>query len=112
MTGGTEAEGWAEDLARAGESIWARKGEPVTVTHGEPLVMPAGMFAAVTTVREAVFQALGTASMCWEKVEGAGVFQSDQAAEIGDQLLATIQRLTGTSPGQVTVSRGRPGPDA
>ncbi len=29
-----EAEGWTEDLARAGESIWARKGEPVTVTHG------------------------------------------------------------------------------
>lgn len=38
MTGGTEAEGWAEDLARAGESIWARKGEPVTVTHGEQAV--------------------------------------------------------------------------
>src|ERR1039457_4330738 len=84
--------------------MWAQKGEPVTVTHGEPLVMPADMFADVTTVREAVFQALGTASMCWEKVEGAGVFQSDQAAEIGDQLLATIQRLTGTSPAQVTVS--------
>lgn len=36
----------------------------------------------------AVFQALGSASMCWDNVGGAGVFLSDQAKWVGDGLLA------------------------
>jgi hypothetical protein len=39
----------------------------------------------------AVFQALGAASMCWDKIEKAGVFHSDRAKEIGEALIAFIE---------------------
>lgn len=43
------------------------------------------------TLEELVFQALGAASMCWENPAGAGVFESDRAKEIGDELLARLR---------------------
>lgn len=39
----------------------------------------------------AVFQALGAASVCWDSMEGTGVFQSERAKAIGDALLAVIK---------------------
>jgi hypothetical protein len=39
----------------------------------------------------AVFQALGAASTCWESLEGAGIFDSTRAREIGDALLSFIR---------------------
>lgn len=42
----------------------------------------------------AVFQALGAASVCWENLMGAGVFDSTRAKTIGDALLARIRELT------------------
>lgn len=44
-----------------------------------------------TPLKEAVMQAVGAASMCWEHVEGAGVFDSDRAVRVGDLLVAFIQ---------------------
>lgn len=41
-------------------------------------------------LESAVFQALGAASVCWDTLEGAGVFHSDEANEIGDALLEII----------------------
>lgn len=38
-----------------------------------------------------IFQALGAASVCWEKIEGAGVFDSDRAKRIGDELLSELE---------------------
>ena len=46
-----------------------------------------------TTLREAVFMALGAASTCWDNPEGAGVFHSDRCQEIGDELMERIERL-------------------
>ena len=43
------------------------------------------------TIDEAVFQAIGAASVCWENMEGAGIFDSDRAKDIGDKLLAFIE---------------------
>ena len=40
-----------------------------------------------TSIKSAVFQALGAASMCWEMPEGAGVFDEKLACEIGDELM-------------------------
>ena len=37
---------------------------------------------------EAVYQALGAASVCWEDPGGAGIFQSERAGQIGQALLA------------------------
>jgi uncharacterized protein YegP (UPF0339 family) len=38
-------------------------------------------------LRSVIFQALGAASACWENLAGAGVFESDRAKAIGDDLL-------------------------
>jgi hypothetical protein len=45
-----------------------------------------------TTLEEAVFQAVGAASMAWENPAGAGVFDSDRAKAVGEELLAWVQR--------------------
>ena len=41
--------------------------------------------------RNLVFQALGAASMCWENVSGAGVFDSTRASQIGDNLMSGLR---------------------
>ena len=41
--------------------------------------------------QSAVFQALGSASMCWDSPEKAGVFHSDEAKAIGDGLIAFLR---------------------
>lgn len=40
-----------------------------------------------TSVETAVGEALGAASVCWEKPEGAGVFNSIRASQITDELV-------------------------
>lgn len=42
-------------------------------------------------VRTAVFQAIGAASICWERVEEAGVFDSTLARTIGDGLMKFLE---------------------
>jgi hypothetical protein len=48
---------------------------------------------APLTLEEAVYQAIGAASMCWEDVAKAGVFDSTRAKEIGDDLLVKVRTL-------------------
>jgi len=43
------------------------------------------------TLESLVQQAIGAASMCWEHVDRAGVFQEGQAREISDALLAKLR---------------------
>lgn len=43
-------------------------------------------------IKTAVFQALGAASTCWRHVERAGVFESERAEEIGNALMAEIEK--------------------
>jgi hypothetical protein len=45
-----------------------------------------------TPVHEAIFEALGAASVCWSTPEGAGVFDSERAKQIGDELLDLLKR--------------------
>lgn len=42
------------------------------------------------TLAEAVGQALGTASMCWEDPAGAGVFDSSACTRVYDGLMAYL----------------------
>jgi len=44
------------------------------------------------TSQEAVFQAIGAASVCWEHMDGTGVFDSDKAKEIGEELMEWMNR--------------------
>ena len=37
-----------------------------------------------------IMQALGTASMCWERIDRAGIFESERCASVGDQLLKEL----------------------
>lgn len=46
------------------------------------------------SLEEAVGQAIGAGSMCWEHVDRAGVFQSDQAKIIVDELVRFIKEET------------------
>ena len=39
-----------------------------------------------------VFQAIGAASACWENLAGAGVFDSDRAKQVADDLLTFIRQ--------------------
>jgi len=47
------------------------------------------------TLEDLVFQALGAASACWANLEGAGVFESDRAKAIGDELLERLRAHLG-----------------
>lgn len=42
------------------------------------------------TVEAAVFQAIGAASVCWERMSGTGLFDDARATAIGRALLAKI----------------------
>lgn len=42
-------------------------------------------------IEGAVYQALGAASMCWENMDHAGIFQSEEATAIAEGLLAFIR---------------------
>jgi len=42
--------------------------------------------------REAVFLALGAASMCWDPIP-VGVFESERAVEIGEELLKELDNV-------------------
>ena len=48
----------------------------------------------------AVFEAVGTASMCWEHVDRAGVFDTRLAAQVAEDLLAYLRgpHHDGTAP--------------
>ena len=48
-----------------------------------------------TSIKNAVFQALGGASMCWETPEGAGVFNDQLASDIGEELMEFLTEKMG-----------------
>lgn len=44
-------------------------------------------WTTATPIESAVFEAIGAASVCWESMEGTGVFDSTRAKKIGDELV-------------------------
>lgn len=57
-------------------------------------------------LRTAVFEALGAASTCWENLEGAGVFDSTRAKEIGDGLMAKLDAFIEARANELEASTG------
>lgn len=45
------------------------------------------------TLETIVFQGLGAASVCWENLDAAGIFQSDRAVLIGNKMVQRIKEL-------------------
>ena len=41
-------------------------------------------------LRQAIFEAIGEASMCWSNIDKAGVFESTRAQDIGERLVKTL----------------------
>jgi hypothetical protein len=55
------------------------------MTDREPILVEK-LFPPGMRKEEAIRIAIGAASVCWEKMEGTGVFQSERALEIAEQL--------------------------
>ena len=62
----------------------AGDGERHEVMDGGPVIGLGG------ELDSAVMESLGSASACWENLSGAGVFESDRCAAIGDRLLELL----------------------
>ena len=43
--------------------------------------------------KELIMKALGEASVCWNNISGAGVFDDERVKEIGEQLYHDLQML-------------------
>lgn len=43
------------------------------------------------TLAEVIFQAIGAGSVCWDDMSGTGVFESDRAKALGDEVVAWIE---------------------
>lgn len=54
----------------------------------------AANYVAMTPLEHTVFQKVGQASMCWETLHGAGVFDSTQAAQIANDILMAVSEHT------------------
>jgi hypothetical protein len=53
-------------------------------------------------LKEKIRQAIGEASMCWEKLDSTGVFDSDNASRIAADLYDyVVEYLTGFTGGEV-----------
>lgn len=82
---------WA-DLATK-RSLTASQMRTAMAISGEPFTFVRGSDADIT-LAEAVGQALGAASMCWEHPEAAGEFNSARAERIYKALMAIIAEKT------------------
>lgn len=49
-------------------------------------------------LKKKIYETIGAASMCWEKPEGAGEFQSTWAKKLGDDLCRVIDEHTLPKP--------------
>jgi hypothetical protein len=49
------------------------------------------MFDDAENLTEAVYMAVGAASVCWEDMSGTGVFRDDRASQVAEDLLKYIR---------------------
>jgi hypothetical protein len=82
-------DGWADNAIK--ESMTARAKRIAVAAETEPFAF-AQQKGEELTLQEILFQSLGAASMCWESVDKAGVFDSTRAKEIGLALTAEVDR--------------------
>lgn len=58
--------------------------------HSKPVQRPILELDQSKSLEEAVGLALGAASVCWDPMDGTGVFMSERCAKIGDELVEYI----------------------
>lgn len=49
------------------------------------------MIRSADTLEEAIGLSIGAASSCWDNLEGAGVFESERAAAITEELVELVR---------------------
>lgn len=83
---------WADNFLKT--QLSARAARIAVATETEPFAFAQSSDSELT-LEEVLFQALGAASVCWEKkgLLQAGIFNSTRAKEIGLALLAEVQRF-------------------
>lgn len=80
---------WVEDAIKLNASSRAKRIAVAASNSPFQFVQQPG---EELTLEEILFQALGAASVCWEHPEGAGIFDSDRAKEVGVALLREVNR--------------------
>lgn len=64
------------------------------MTATDPTPVPSELDERLVGNRyDLIFSALGAASTCWETLDNAGVFDSDRAKRIGDEVLARLAEM-------------------
>jgi hypothetical protein len=64
-------------------------------------ILPDYPYVLEHEMMEAIFVALGAASMCWESMEKTGIFNSRRAQQIGDELMEIANRYAAVAPDPV-----------
>ncbi len=49
----------------------------------------------IVTIKQIIGEAIGAASVCWESLEGTGVFDSTRASQLIDEVLEEVERWAG-----------------
>ncbi len=61
---------------------------------GRQAVAPFGVYMPDERVlQKLVMEAVGAASMCWEHIDRAGVFDADKASRVGNQLIEELVNM-------------------
>jgi hypothetical protein len=63
-----------------------------------PRILPVYPFVLGQELDEAIGQAIGAASVCWDPMDGTGVFQESRARQIGDELKGIILKFARSYP--------------
>ena len=87
--------------------LWAEEetaAMPETTAPRKPFAFDERDYDPLTTYG-AVHQAIGAASVCWESLAEAGVFDSTRAAEIAAELLRRLPELVGAQLGYATTGQ-------
>jgi len=59
-----------------------------------------------TKIAELIFTAIGQASMCWEFNDRGGVFGTEQAIKVGEDLIAALKPYLNDGIRRITIRRG------
>jgi hypothetical protein len=80
---------WADNAIK--EAMTARAQRIAIAAETKPFTYVQQRGEEITLV-EILYQSLGAASVCWETPEGAGLFDSTRAKEIGEKLTYEVDR--------------------
>lgn len=82
--------GLREDLCPFPQPQFDTREVPVTMETSKPILFDGGP-SEPRTLEEVVGQAVGAGSVCWEHMDGTGVFQARRAKQIVEEAVGWIR---------------------